>query len=118
MINISGLSSTLGERMTANSVGMVVWVLRERASRTPGRTANDGQRVGTDGASLNDKRTQTVRRRTSWRRTPANYTARARETREERARLGREKERVWLGFYRDREGEQRSSGVFHGYQWR
>jgi hypothetical protein len=60
MINISGLSSILGERMTANSVGMVVWVLRERASRTPGRTANDGQRVDKGGAPLNDKRTQTA----------------------------------------------------------
>jgi hypothetical protein len=74
--------------------------------------ANDGQRVGTGGAPLNDKRTQTVRRRTSRRRTPADYTARASEAREERASLGREKERARLGFYREREGEQRSSGCF------
>jgi hypothetical protein len=55
--------------MTTNSVGTVVWVLRERASRTPGRTVNDTHRVGTGEAPLNDKRTQTVQRRTSRRRT-------------------------------------------------
>jgi hypothetical protein len=74
-------------------------------------SANDGQRVDTGGAPLNDRRPWTVQRRTSRRRTPADYTARAREAREERARLGREKERARLGFYRDREGEQRSSGA-------
>jgi hypothetical protein len=46
------------------------------------------------------------------RRTPANYTARAREAREERASLGRQKERARLGFYREREGEQRSPVCF------
>jgi hypothetical protein len=44
--------------------------------------------------------------------TTANYTARAREAREERASLGRQKERARLGFYREREGEQRSSVCF------
>ena len=54
--------------MTANGVGTVAGVLRGRASRTPERTANDGQRVGTGRAPLNDKRAPTVRRRTSrWR---------------------------------------------------
>jgi hypothetical protein len=63
--NYFGLSSTLGERMTVNGVGTVIGVLRGRASRTPGWTANDGQRVGTGGAPLNHKRARTVRRRTS-----------------------------------------------------
>jgi hypothetical protein len=60
------------------------------APQTPGRTANDEQRVGTGGAPLNNKRARTVRRRTSRR-----QTAREREQRggselglgERRARL-------------------------------
>jgi hypothetical protein len=39
--------------------------------------------------------------------TPANYTARAREAREERASTGRERERARRPFYRRGRGEMR-----------
>jgi hypothetical protein len=45
----------------------------------------------------------------SRRRTPANYTARAREAREERASSTREKERAQHPFYRQGRGEMRGS---------
>jgi hypothetical protein len=51
----------------------------------------------------------------SRRRTPANYTARAREAREERASSGWEKERARRPFYRrGRWGEKRNGG--HGFK--
>jgi hypothetical protein len=94
-----------------NGVGTVAGVLRGRASRTPGWTANDGQRVGTGGAPLNDKRARTVRRRTSrWR------TAREREPRGgiERGSSGRERERARRPIYREGRGRERAPGGKNG----
>jgi hypothetical protein len=98
------LSSTLGERTTAND-----------GERTRARDYAKAQRDrrGLDGVRhvSGDARRRTpaasralLRRRAS---VPANYTARAREAREERARSGRERERAgiqFIGEEREREG--------------
>jgi hypothetical protein len=107
---VQGRSSTRGsgrssrKRRGTNSGG---------APRTPGWTANDGQRVGMGGAPLNDTRARMVRRRTSRR-----GTAREREPRGgSELGIGREKSSA-AQFIEKGEGEREPGRGRNGHGFR
>jgi hypothetical protein len=106
------LSSTLGERTTANDGERTR--ARDYAKAQRDRRGLDGVRhVSGDARRRTPAASRALLRRegSTWFRrralVPANYTARAREAREERARSGRERERAgiqFIGEEREREG--------------